>query len=156
MTTITKSALVVGAGVLGVTLGLIISLSAPRLPAPVPPPFRFIGTPSVSGGLLTFQITNEGRRLIHYLATPPQVRSNGQWIDLQPALGRGTTLAANQTSTFTAVAPSNGLPWRVPVYWSYAPTRMQLWKVRVENMLRGQSRGLGIESHVAYSPEIMP
>jgi hypothetical protein len=156
MTTIIKSALVVGAGVLGVTLGLIISLSPPRVPAPVPPPFRFIGTPSVSGGLLTFQITNEGRRLIHYLATPPQVRSNGQWIDFQPPSGRGTFVVANQTSMFTAVAPSNGLPWRVPVYWSYAPTKMQFWKVRVENMLRRQNRGLGIETHVVYSPEIMP
>src|SRR6185369_11849925 len=105
MTKITKLALIVSAGVLGVTLGLIISLSPPRAPAPVPPPFRFIGTPSVSAGLFTFQITNEGRALIHYLASGAQVRSNGQWIDFQPPSGRGTFVAANQTSMFIAVAP---------------------------------------------------
>ena len=157
MTRTTKSALVVGAGILGVTLGLFISLSPSRPPEVVPaPPFRFIGTPSVSTGLMTFQITNEGRAGIYYVASSPQVKSNGQWSDVQRTSARATFLAPYGTGTITATAPSNGLPWRVPVYVHRVPTKLELWKRRTENLLYRQNHHTGIKNHVTYSPEITP
>jgi hypothetical protein len=157
MTRTTKSALVVGAGILGVTLGLFVSLSPSRQPEVVPPPpFRFIGTPSVSTGFMTFQITNEGRAGIYYVASSPQVKSNEQWSDLQGTSARATILAPHGTGTIAATTPSNGLPWRVPVYVHRVPTKLELWKRRMETLLNRQNRGGGIKVHVAYSPELTP
>jgi len=150
MTRTIKSVLGVGGGVLGVTLVLFISFSPPG-----PPPFRFIGTPAVSGGFMTLRITNEGRAGIYYFALSPQVKSNGEWSDLHGA-GGATFLAPNGTGTITATAPSSGLPWRVPVYVLRAPTKLELWKRRMDILLRRQTRGVEHKVHVAYSPEIPP
>jgi hypothetical protein len=156
----TKAGLVVCSGVFGITLGLAIVFSADRPQAakpPQPPPFRFAKTSGVTTGFVTFQITNEGRAAILYAALAPQVKSNGQWIDLQPPSARPAVLAPRQTGTFITVPPSNNLPWRVPVVWTYGPTKLQLWKRRAENLLRHQNRGLGgMEMEKAYSPEIAP
>jgi hypothetical protein len=151
-----KAALVVSAGILGVGLGLVIALSPARPPHSPPTPFRFVGTPGLTAGFVTFQVTNEERIVVLCGVLPPQVKSNGQWIGVQVPTARTLTLAPRQTSTLITVPPSSSLPWRVPVAWSYAPTRLQIWKTRAENFLRRQNRGLGLESHVAYSPEITP
>ncbi len=158
MKSITKAGLVLCSGILGVTLGLAIVFSPERPQAakpPQPPPFRFVKTSGVSTGFVTFQITNEGRALVIYAAFPPQCKSNGQWIDLRPPSGTAT-LNPQKTSTFVTVPPSNSLPWRVPVVWTYGPTKLQLWKRRAENLLWHQNRGVTLEHNVAYSPEITP
>jgi hypothetical protein len=149
-----KAALVVSAGILGVALGLAIALWPPRHSPP--PPFRFVGTLGLSTGFVTFQVTNQERGIVLCGVLPPQVKSNGQWIDVQVPSAQRLILAPRQGSTFIVVAPSNGLPWRVPLAWSYGPTKLQVWKKRAENFLRRQDRGLSIEPHVAYSPEITP
>ena len=152
-----KAALVVSAGILGVALGLAIALLPPRPRHSPPPPFRFVGTPGLSTGFVTFQVTNQERVVVLCGVLPPQVKSNGQWIDVQVPSAQRLLLAPRQGSAFIAVAPSNGLPWRVPVAWSYGPTKLQVWKTGAENFLRRQDRGpVGIETHVAYSPEITP
>jgi hypothetical protein len=151
MNTTTKATLVLCAGILGVSLGLIVSRCLER---PTPAPLRFAATPAFSSGFVTFQITNQGRRVIGYTTLPVQVKSNGRWLDLQgvsPAT-RSTLVPPKQTITFTTVAPSNKLPWRVPVSWSYMPTKFQIWRWRAGNLLPRQSRSLAMESQVAYSP----
>ena len=156
MRKIAKAALVLFAGMVGVALGLAIALR-PARPEPVPaPPFRFLGNPSLSAGVATFQITNQGRAVVRCWVLSPQVKSNGQWIDLQAPTAGGAMLAPRQTSTLSTTAPSNGSLWRVPVMWSYGPTKVQLWKARAENFFRRQSKGLRAESYVAYSPELGP
>ena len=146
------------AGILGIAMWVIISLLPAQPRSNTPSPFRFVGTPGVSTGLVTFQITNEGRDVILYAALPLQVRSNGQWIDLQSVpLSRAATLVSpEKVSTIIVSAPLNNLPWRVPLSWSYGPTRLQLLKWRAENLLHHQRRNAGLENHMAYSPEITP
>ena len=152
-----KAALVVSAGIVGVALGLAIAFSPPRPRHSLPPPFRFLGTPGSSTGSVTFQVTNQERVAVLCGVLPPQVKSNGQWIDVQVPSAQALFLAPRQSTAFIAVAPSNGLPWRVPVAWSYGPTKLQLLKNRAENFLHRQNKGLGsLETHVAYSPEITP
>ena len=104
---------------------------------------------------MTLRITNEGRAGIYYLALPPQVKSKGEWSNLQGA-GGATFLAPNGTGTITATAPSKGLPWRVPVYVLHAPTKLELWKRRINNLLRRHTPSVTGKVHVAYSPEIPP
>ena len=156
MTKVIKSAMVACAGIFGVALGLIVSFLQARPRPAAPPPFHLVGPANVSTGFATFQITNENRRPIVFGVLPPQVRSNEQWIDVQPPSGRSAILAPGQTSTFVTIVPSNGLLWRVPVWWSPAPTKPQLWKRRAENFLLRKNQGLALESHVVYSPEVTP
>jgi hypothetical protein len=119
--------------------------------------------PNAAAGGLSFGITNASYLEIAYIACPPQVKSNGVWLEVDPpSPGAMTPLPEGQAGTLVIAAPSHGEAWRLPVLWCYRPTKVQFLKKKAENNFArildpgAIDAGFSLVTYTNYSVEITP
>ncbi len=145
--------------ILLVILGLLFARSSPP-PASIHG-FLFVGTPVNTGGIFSLSISNSSHAEVAYIACPPQMKSNGAWLEMQMPTGptAPTRLPPRTPGTLLVHPPSQPRTWRVPVFWRYQPSMADALKGRAQNfvahVLGTKPPGSAIEGYTNYPAEIM-
>ncbi len=93
-----------------------------------------------------FGLTNLSHRTISFIAPEPQVLTRGVWsgVVVPGGVSSGFRLAGGQGANLTVAIPSHGEAWRMPIIWSYRPTRTELYVSRGRNLLYTLKKGMSL------------
>jgi hypothetical protein len=129
-------------------------------------PISFVSfTNSAAGGpTAVFLVTNPHPRAVNFCVTLPQVHLTSGWPEniSPPPSPVGVYLAANQSTTFTVSAPTNGL-WRVPVVSVFDRNQFDHWRevlkvnwavYRETGTFPGLNTGYGVSGWTNFTDEL--
>ncbi len=161
MTRVRYICMACGIGAIAILLVAFGLLFARSRPAPANPRgFSFVGAPLRTGSFISFGFSNSSDFELSYIACPPQIKSNGVWLEVQIPVGpTSTNLLPSQPGTLLVQPPLQPGTWRVPVLWCYQPTTIDALKGRVKNfaahVLGTKADGFRIQGYTNYSDEVL-
>lgn len=118
---------------------------------------RFVGFTNrfEDGQRAVFSISNSSRRAIGYAVMPVQVDQGLGWPVADRQMGSGLVIhptPPETTKMFSVPVPTNGISWRVPIWWDYEPSRIEWAKAVVSQNFHALKSGrpwLGLNVGIA-------